>query len=366
MTRRTDTLRLLGSSRSALLGAAALSILALGGNAAAQDKTQQNSAQPTVQKSAERKSTSDKPKIVDFAAVKRALAEAKRPLQAKLAETKLKDRFEEVARAVEADELDLPGLQDALTRLAGEIDTFLTDWDRVTEPLHTARATIGETVGRVRSYLAGGSDDAARRKNGHRIAQYEERLERLAGEIQREVDPVRRDRLRTVFGFLLKIKKELEQYALPAAGNKLRRELYEPMVDALSELDFNLELAGLHAERSRVKLDAARETVRHYSDVVTGLIEAQEIADEVAEFLGRDPNEASLDFGGLVDQLGGFSRQMEKTAAVLTDEVAEKTDALSSTLTRTVDLTDVDVDAAVEEYAKREAAARDAARNKEK
>ena len=366
MKRRTAGVRLPRSAPFALLGVAALSVLALAGSAAAEDKTPHNAAQPTVQTSTERKPVSDKPKIVDFAAVKRALAEAKRPLQAKLAETKLKDRFEEVARAVEADELDLPALQDALTRLAGEIDTFLTDWDRVTEPLHSARATIGETVGRVRSYLAGGSDDVARRKNGQRIEQYEERLTRLAGEIQRETDPVRRDRLRTVFGFMLKIKKELEQYALPATGNEMRRELYEPMVDALSELDFNLELAGLHAERSRVKLDAARETVRHYSDVVTGLIEAQEIADEVAEFLGRNPSEASLDFGSLVEQLGGFSRQMEKTAAVLTDEVAEKTDRLSSTLTRTVDLTDVDVDAAVQEYAQREAAARDAARNKEK
>ena len=39
----------------------------------------------------------DKPKVVDFAAVKRALAEAKKPLRAKLEETQLKERFEDVA-----------------------------------------------------------------------------------------------------------------------------------------------------------------------------------------------------------------------------------------------------------------------------
>jgi hypothetical protein len=309
-----------------------------------------------------RRPVTDKPKVVDFAAVKRALAEAKKPLRAKLAETQLKERFEEVAKVVEAEDLDLDALQDSLTRLGAELELFLEDWDRVTEPLHTARDTVGDTVGRIRTYLAGGDDDKARRKNTQRIQQYEERLGRLATDIQRETDPVRRDRLRTVFGFLLRIKGELEQHSLPAAGDKLRRELYEPMVDALGELDFNLELAGLHAERSRVKLDAAKETVRHYSDVVTGLIEAQEIAGEVAEFLGRKPSEASLDFGSLVEQLGGFSRQMERTAGVLTDQVAEKTDQLSNTLTRTVDLSDVDVDSAVERYAKKYAEEKPAAK----
>ena len=43
--------------------------------------------------------------------VKRALAEAKKPLRAKLAETKLKERFEEVATVVEAEDLDLDKLQ---------------------------------------------------------------------------------------------------------------------------------------------------------------------------------------------------------------------------------------------------------------
>lgn len=333
------------TTRAIALGLAGLVVTGAGGVASANETET-------------RRPVTDKPKVVDFAAVKRALAEAKKPLRAKLAETKLKERFEEVAKVVEADELDLDALQTSLTQLGAELELFLEDWDRVTEPLHVARDTVGDTVGRIRTYLAGGDDDKARRKNTRRIEQYEDRLGRLATEIQSETDPVRRDRLRTVFGFLLRIKGELEEHSLPAAGDKLRRELYEPMVDALGELDFNLELAGLHAERSRVKLDAAKETVRHYSDVVTGLIEAQEIAGEVAEFLGRKPNEASLDFGSLVEQLSGFSRQMESTAGVLTDQVAEKTDQLSNTLTRTVDLSDVDVDSAVERYAKKHAETR--------
>jgi len=344
--------RLLGGVRDAAFTTAVLMTLTCG--AAPALANEKEPARPVT----------DKPKVVDFAAVKRALADAKKPLREKLAETHLKERFEDVAKVVEAEELDLDALQRSLTRLGAEIDVFLEDWDRVTEPLHAARSTVGDTVGRIRTYLAGGDDDKARRKNTRRIEQYEQRLGRLATEIQGAEDPVRRQRLRTVFGFLLRIKGELEEHTLPAAGDKLRRGLYEPMVDALGELDFNLELAGLHAERSRIKLDAARETVRHYSDVVTGLIEAQEIAGEVAEFLGRKPSEASLDFGSLVEQLGGFSRQMERTAGVLTDQVAEKTDQLSNTLTRTVDISDVDVDAAVERYAKKQAAETKAAEKK--
>ena len=76
-----------------LLGALGLAALAGGGAAHAQESAQTTPVSATTESPRQRKPVSDKPKIVDFAAVRRALAEAKRPLQAKLAETQLEDRF---------------------------------------------------------------------------------------------------------------------------------------------------------------------------------------------------------------------------------------------------------------------------------
>ena len=99
--------------------------------------------------------TKDREQIIDVAALTEAMQQATEPVTQRMRTSRRKQRFAHVKEVLDQKQVDKEQLLTALYDLADEMNTFMADWAQVTSPLWEAQDTIGKTIDKVRSMMAG-------------------------------------------------------------------------------------------------------------------------------------------------------------------------------------------------------------------
>lgn len=296
--------------------------------------------------------TSDRERIIDVSTLTEAMHRATEPIGQRLRASRLKEQFEAVNELLEQPEIDKRELIDRLNGLRGEIGAFTDDWDQVAAPLWDGQEAIGKTIDRVRSLLARGEVGRPSEKTEALLVNYDKRLSSLANAIQREIDEVRRERLKIVFANVLGLR-ELTEKAGSINLGPAREAVFAKIVRALQGVEIQLTGTAFALEKARVVLVSQGEFVSQYVSIMSGLVDAEDL---VAMLNGM--KDSSFDFASLVRDLGDLAEQGDQFAMLMDDfagRLAETIEAETAKLAENLEAdtlsAGLDVDEAIKRYA---------------
>ncbi len=270
--------------------------------------------------------TVDREKIIDVAALAEAMQKATEPVSERIRSSKLEERFALVKSLLERDNFDKQELLNALYDLNDEMDAFVSEWDEVTTPLWDAQDTIAETIDKVRAMMAGGYDVEEGEKSKAILRGYEKRLNTLARQTANERDPVRKARLKKVYANVLSLRNLTERVTslnLSPAAEAVQVKI----IRALGGLQEQLTMATFEVERVRVVLTGLSDFVSNYSGILSGLVEAEQLAQFWAEWNGSATGLGTVfgDVDSLITTTEEFVSMMDSVASELADSIENET-----------------------------------------
>lgn len=296
--------------------------------------------------------TTDNERIIDVSQLSEAMQRATEPIGQRLQTSNLKERFEAVNDLLQQSKIDKRKLIDALQGLRGEIGAFTDDWDQVAAPLWDGQDAIGKTIDRVRSLLGQGEIGQASEKTEALLRNYDKRLSSLAKAIEREGDEARRERLKVVFANVLGLRDLTEKAGSINLG-PAREAVYAKIVRALQGVEVQLTGTAFALEKARIVLVSQGEFVDAYTDIMTGLIDAEDLVAMLNGMKG-----SGFDFAGLVQGLGDLAEQgdqfallMDGFAGRLAETIEGETARLAENLEADALSAGLDVDEAIKQYA---------------
>ena len=296
--------------------------------------------------------TADRERIIDVSQLTEAMQRATEPIGQRLRTSKLKEQFEAVNELLKQPEIDKRELINALNGLQGEISAFTDDWDQVAAPLWEGQKAIGKTIDRVRSLLARGEIGQPSEKTEALLQNYDKRLRSLAKAIEKESDEVRRERLKIVFANVLGLRDLTEKAGSVNLG-PAREAVYAKIVRALQGVETQLTSTAFALEKARIVLVSQGEFVDAYTDIMTGLVDAEDLVAML-----NDMKDAKSDFAPLVQNLGDLAKQgdqfamlMDDFAGRLAETIEGETAKLAENLEADTLSIGLDVDEAIKQYA---------------
>jgi len=277
------------------------------------------------------------------------IKKATEPLDNRLKNTRLPAMFQAVNEHLGRPNVDKEQLVKELQALSGELTRFTDDWGSVTDPLFSAADQIGATIAKVRSLLARAGTGEPNPEVKARLAHYDARLRHMARMIQSETDPERQAKLKIMFKNILEIRDLVEKFGTLNL-NKAHEAVYAKTLQALVSLENQFSLATFEAEKARVILLAQRDFVQDYVDILSGVIEAEKLA----EILGK-MNQAGRGLPGIHTNIRGITDEVEKFQtgmSRLVDKVAENIQADTDRMSegRIAPMDEKSVDEAIRRY----------------
>lgn len=253
----------------------------------------------------------DRERIINVDELREAMTKAAEPMARRIRSTTLDERFLSVAEALAQDDVDEERLLEALALLKQEISTFTQGWSELEDPLWKGQEQIGKTIDRVRMMLARGAGKQPSAESEALLANYDRRLSHLAREIRAESDPLRQQRLKSLFSNTLALRKLVEVYSridLRPASQVMLAQL----VRALMRLEDQLTAATFQIERARIVLDQTGEFVGAYIAILEDLVEAEALAHMLA-----DMQSTGLGIGAVVTNLAGLSKDVDQFTVLM-------------------------------------------------
>jgi len=319
--------------RNVITSAVLLALLATGGMVAAAEQT------------------ADREKIIDVDRLREALDGATEPISKRMQSTTIEEKFDRVNALLEQENTDKRELLQALEELKAEIDQFTGDWQEVMRPLWDGQDAIAETADRVRLLLARGGSGRPTEEVKAIMDGYDQRLTSLAKAIKAEQDQKRRAWLKRVFANVLSLRKLMERGLGPDL-TPARKALYVKTIKAMANLEAALTQATFEVEKARVVLVTQSDFIGQYIDVMSGLIEAEDLAKMLGELeeTGQGVTGLSLDVQGLVRKSQEFAERMDGFAGKLVESIESETAKVTDQM-ETPELQGVDLEDEIERYA---------------
>ncbi len=292
----------------------------------------------------------DTEKIIDVEKLKAALDEATGPISTRLYQSKILQQYKVVNELLGEEEVSKEDLLRELHNLKREIDVFTINFSEVTDPLWEAEDKIGDTVNQVRLVLARGDSGEPTEKVKSLLRTYDQRLTDLAKRIQREKNADRKRRLKVVFANVLSLRDLVEKSGSIALG-PASESVNVKIVRSLMNLELVLTNATFALERSRVVLEGQSEWIGTYCDILGGLIESENLVAVLAEM-----NTAGGGLGTLNQDIGQLSRLSERFTKAMDEFASRLAGQIESQTIGMVDIpqiSDVDIEEKIKEYASR-------------
>ena len=175
----------------------------------------------------------------------------------------------------------------------------------------------------------------------------------MAQTVEAEKDPVRKERLRTVFSNVLALRKLAENCGSVNLG-PATEALQVKLIRALSSLQDQLTIATFACEQARVVLISERDFVSDYVDILGGMVEAEKLAKTLADMdtSGQQIGALVLNVGDLTKQAEEFGTMMNAFADKLADSIESETARMVQNTVEPAELKNVDLDKEIQKYAK--------------
>lgn len=269
--------------------------------------------------------------------LKVSLQQATKPISERVRQSQLVDRFDTVNKLLGQQEVDKEELKSALELLQSEMNTFVANWEaEVVSPMWQAQDAIAKTADQVRLLLARGRGGQPGEEARKRLENYDRRLENLAMAIRAERDPKRRERLEATFANVLSLRQLVEQLGSVNLG-PANEQVYARIVQALTGLEDQLNIATFQLERTRLVLSSQSEFVGQYLDILTGLIHAEDLAKMLAgmEEAGQGLGTLSIDLSALHSLSERFADLAGSMAGRLSDSIEVETARIADRLGNT-------------------------------
>jgi len=300
----------------------------------------------------------DEERIVDVSKLKDTTIESLRSIEERLEEVNLKEKFDNVFRVIDQEEIDNYELKNTLEELEMGVDAFRADWDSTIEPLWKGHEMVGDTISKVRTILAVSQDrenvDLRQKKE---IGAYETRLRYLSQEIKNEPDPKRKLRLKLLFKNLYNLKKIKSAKANLSPASQL---VLSRMIDALEHLELQFTRIIFTAEEAYAVLGNQQQFLKDYIQVVKGLVDIEDLA---AWFASSGTEESIATVEGLIEQFQGlnssileFDEAMAAYSGKMIESIEDHSQRIEENL-KTVEaeqLIGQELDGLIDEYAERE------------
>ncbi len=290
--------------------------------------------------------TTDREKIIDVTELSEAMRRATEPVSERMKTSRLDQRFTEVKELLKQRDVDKEELLRALQDLNEAMQSFVSEWDEVTNPLWEAQDTVAQTVDRVRATMAGGFGNEENEKFRQVLANYDQRLDTLAQQTLAERDPIRQERLKRVYANVLSLRNLTDRVThlniSPAA-----EAMHLKIVRALTGLQEQLTMATYEVERMRVVLSGLSEFVGNYVLILGGLVEAEKLAQFWSEWNEGDSGLGTIfgDVDSLVGSTEEFVTLMDSVVSDLADSIETETAKIAVTVDGPTDVNNDDVEA---------------------
>ena len=293
----------------------------------------------------------DKEQVIDVAGLSRVMEKASAEFVKKMRQSQLRERFRDVNELLEQENVDKSRLIRALQALQSEMFKFTSNWNEATEPLWEAQERIGQTVDRVRMLLARGRGGQLSEKTTAMLANYDARLTNLAKAIKAEQDEKRKAQLKIVFANVIALRKLVSQTGTIDL-NPARQAVYAKIVRALTSLEAALTVSSFQLERARILLASEAEFVATYSEILQGVVDAEDLARELARLRseGKSIGALASGIGDMSKEIAGFTQGVDGLFGKLTANIEMETAKIGDQIEAS-DLGDIDVDDEIAKYA---------------
>lgn len=291
--------------------------------------------------------TMDSEHIIDVQQLKAALDEATTPIARRISSSQLFERFDSVNSLLQEKEIEKRKLLDSLNNLQSQMLAFTDGWSDITEPLWRGQEAIGETISNVRELLARAATGEPSDEVKDSLKRYDKRLSDLANAIKSERDESRRTRLKQIFANVLALK-ELTAHAGMIDLGPAQQAVYVQIIDSLSNLEMALTNSTFQVEKVRIILEGQADFIETYSQILGGVIEAEELATMLKDMSGAGQGLGVLgsDLQKLQERLDVFTESTQGLMERLTGSI----DLQTSEMTQVPEFDEHEIDKQIEMY----------------
>jgi len=296
--------------------------------------------------------TRDREKIIDVNTISRAMEKATQPVSNRMKSSRLKECYGRINGILGSEKVDKEALLDSLMDLEGEMDLFLKDWEEMVGPLWGGQDVIAGTINRVVDIIGRGMGGGACEEAEKLINNYDRRLKSLASQIKNESDPLLKERRKKVFANFLALRKLAESSGGIDLG-PATTGVHVKIIRALESLQGQITDATFGVEQVRVVLISQKGFVSDYIDVLSGLLNAEELKKwlEATSENGEGFGPIGINVESMVEDARNFGEQMNKLFGQIAGELESGTDAFSFDAASSL-LEGTDVDAEIKKYSK--------------